>query len=150
MTVKIPMIDKVFCIQFFLVHCRNSFLLCKAVCLDFPTDSFFSHANKIRVNTFLFDKLIMRTLLRDFTPVDNDDLIRIFYGFQAMGDHNDCFSLSQCFNRLLKLCFIFRIDICCGLVKNNDGASFIIALAIEILCFSPPEIVAPLSPITVW
>ena len=74
-------VDKVFRIQFFLVHCRDSFLLCKAVRLDFPTDSFFSHANKIRINACLFDKLIMRTLLRDFTMVDNNDLIRILYGF---------------------------------------------------------------------
>ena len=67
----------------------------------------------------------------------------------AVGNGDDGFAPGQFRNGLLDQVLVFRVYAGGGLVQDDDGASFKIAWAMEMRCFSPPEKLPPPSPTTV-
>ena len=66
----------------------------------------------------------------------------------AVGNGDDGFAPGQFRNGLLDQVLVFRVHAGGGLVQD-DGASFKMAWAMEMRCFSPPERLPPPSPTTV-
>lgn len=67
----------------------------------------------------------------------------------AVGNGDDGFAPGQFRNGLLDQVLVFRGHAGGGLVQDDDGASFKMARAMEMRCFSPPEKLPPPSPTTV-
>ena len=67
----------------------------------------------------------------------------------AVGNGDDGFAPGQFRNGLLDQVLVFRVHAGGGLVQDDDGASFKMAWAMEMRCFSPPEKLPPPSPTTV-
>lgn len=67
----------------------------------------------------------------------------------AVGNGDDGFAPGQFRDGLLDQVLVFRVHAGGGLVQDDDGASFKIAWAMEMRCFSPPEKLPPPSPTTV-
>ena len=67
----------------------------------------------------------------------------------AVGHGDDGFAPGQFRNGLLDQVLVFRVHAGGGLVQDDDGASFKMAWAMEMRCFSPPERLPPPSPPTV-
>ena len=67
----------------------------------------------------------------------------------AVGNGDDGFAPGQFRNGLLDQVLVFRVHAGGGLVQDDDGASFKMAWAMEMRCFSPPERLSPPSPTTV-
>ena len=57
----------------------------------------------------------------------------------AVGNGDDGFAPGQFRNGLLDQVLVFRVHAGGGLVQDDDGASFKMAWAMEMRCFSPPE-----------
>ena len=67
----------------------------------------------------------------------------------AVGNGDDGFAPGQFRDGLLDQVLVFRVHAGGGLAQDDDGASFKIAWAMEMRCFSPPEKLPPPSPTTV-
>ena len=67
----------------------------------------------------------------------------------AVGNGDDGFAPGQFRNGLLDQVLVFRVHAGGGLVQDDDGASFKMAWAMEMRCFSPPERLPPPFPTTV-
>ena len=63
----------------------------------------------------------MGALLNDLTVIDNKNLVGMAHGFQPVGNHNDRLAVGQFCNGLHQLLFVFRVNIGCGFVQNDDG-----------------------------
>lgn len=91
----------------------------------------------------------MRAALDNLSVIEHENIVGAADGFEAMGNHEDGLFARQRFDCGSKLLLAFGVNVGGGLVENDDGVSFMIALAMEIRCFSPPERLAPPSPPTV-
>ena len=80
---------------------------------------------------------------------DHQDLIGVPDGGQAVGNGDNGLAPGQLRQGVLDQMLVLGIDAGGGLVQDDDGASFKIAWAMEMRCFSPPEKLPPPSPTTV-
>lgn len=117
--------------------------------MNFPRRSLFPAPDKIPVNSLFQHQFVMLSTLYNLSSVNHQNLVGILHGLQPMSNHDDGFLFRQCLDCPHKLLLIFRVNICGRLIQNNDRESFIMALAMEIRCFSPPERDAPPSPMIV-
>ena len=74
--------------------------------------------------------------LRNGSVVDDQDLVRVLNGIQPVGDDQQCLALYQFRDRRLDVALVIRVD-------------FKMHRAMEMRCCSPPERLAPPSPMTV-
>ena len=58
----------------------------------------------------------------DIAAVYDQNLIGITDSFQTVSNHNNSFILCQFLNRGLQTILVFRVNICGGLVKDDDGS----------------------------
>ena len=56
--------------------------------LQLPVRGLLLYADKVRVDAGLCDELFMPALLHNAAMVDDQDLIGVAHGFEAMGDHD--------------------------------------------------------------
>lgn len=92
--------------------------------LQLPADGLLFAADEVRVEAGLLNELLMLALLHDAAMVDDQDLIGVAHGFEAMRDHDDGFIPRQRLDGLLQPVLIFWVHIGCGLVQNDDGCVF--------------------------
>ena len=115
--------------------------------LQFPIYGLLLSADEVRVNSRLCNQLLMPAFLHDASVIDNENLIGMTHGLESVRNHDDRLIARQRLDRLLQPILIFGIDVASS--NMTIGAFFSIARAMEIRCFSPPERLAPPSPITV-
>lgn len=119
------------------------------LCVDFPVYRRSPIQNEVGIDSLLPNELVMCAVLNDFPVVQHQNLIGISYGFQTVSNHNDGLASGQGFDGLLQLRLVLGVNIGRGLVQMMIGASLSMARAMESRWRSPPEIVAPLSPMMV-
>ena len=91
----------------------------------------------------------MGSQLYDPPSVYDRDLLRVPHGGQTMGDGDQRLFPGQLFDGRQQLMLVFRVYAGSSLVQYDDRRVFQDSLAMEILCFSPPDRVEPPSPTTV-
>ena len=91
----------------------------------------------------------MSALLNDTTVVYDKYLIGMADCFKAVSNNNYCLVARKSLDSFLQTVLIYGSPFAVASSRITLGAFFSIALAIEILCFSPPERLLPPSPITV-
>lgn len=79
--------------------------------------------------------------------LQHHDVIRACDCAHAVGDDQYRLACQQAGQRALHLRLIFQLQACGGLVQRTIGASLSSARAMEMRCRSPPESLAPFSPI---
>ena len=75
--------------------------------------------DKIIVSAFSFDQRAMVSVLHHLAPVQNNDLICVSDGGQAVGHHDHCASVEELREILHDHPFILSIQGVCGLVQEN-------------------------------
>ena len=127
---------------------RDAVACCSPSCQS-PALGLFPDLNESPVKPAPGHELVVGTPLNDAAVLHHQDLVRALDGGQPMGDGKDGFPLCQSGQSLLNQVLILRVYAGGRFIKDDDRASFKIARAMEMRCFSPPERVEPPSPITV-
>ena len=91
----------------------------------------------------------MSAALDDMSVVQYKDLIGVADGFQTVGNHDDGLVMGQCSIARCNSSSFSGSTLLVASSKMMIGASFSMARAMEIRCFSPPDKLPPPSPITV-
>lgn len=113
------------------------------ILLQLPADGLLLTADEIGINAGFVYQTFVLALLHDASVVDNKYLIRMAHGFQPVGDHDDGLVARERLDSLLQSVLILRVT------RITIGASLSMARAIEMRWRSPPERLAPPSPMTV-
>ena len=76
------------------------------------------------VEPILIEKRSVRTLLNDSPLIENDDPVRVSNRRKAMRDHKRGTSLGKPGECLVNQLFVDRIEMRCGLIKDEDRRVF--------------------------
>ena len=88
--------------------------------LQLPPLGYFSAADKVGVQAGLVDELLVLALLDNAAVVDDQNLVRVAHGLQAVGDHDDRLIAGQRLDGLLQTVLVLGVHIGRGLVQNDD------------------------------
>ena len=110
--------------------------------LQFPPRNTFLYIPQMGIKPFLSDKLIVRAFFLYPSIVQDDYPVGILDCFEPVGNGNDGASFNQRVDGFLHLHFIFWV----ASSNRITGASFSMARAMDMRCFSPPDKVQPPSP----
>ena len=91
------------------------------------------------------NEVVVGPLFDDASVVENDDLVRVGDGPQAMCDDDHRLARAEGSDCSLDERFVLRVERSRGFVKEDHGASFKRARAMERRWRSPPDRAAPFS-----
>ena len=91
-------------------------MLFRSLFRKFPSKRLLPYSDKFRIKPLLTDQFFMRSPLYDMAAVQHKNLIRMADCLQSVSDHNKSLPFGQRLNSRLELGFVFRIDICRGLM----------------------------------
>lgn len=87
---------------------------------DLPPGGLLPLHHEAAVEPVNSNQLIVRALLNDLAVIDHKNLVGMAHSFQPVGDHDDRLVVGQFCNGLHQLLFVFRVNIGCGFVQNDD------------------------------
>ena len=88
---------------------------------DLPPGGLLPLHHEAAVEPVNSNQIVMGALLNDLTVIDNKNLVGMAHRFQPVSNYDDRLIVGQFRNGLHELLFVFRVNIGCGLIQNDDG-----------------------------